>query len=752
MAGAMFESEKTRILKAIVNNDVPALRTALKDGENPHYTDRKRNTYLHYVCTMYRPVIFHIIVGTGINLNAQNRHGNTALHVTALQNECCHVGDLLAAGINPNIKNKPGIFEAVSSHDVDAVLHLLHCWSRVDTKRDGQTLRQYAAALKFHDIVYHIDVHMHTLSAIHAVLEENTEKAWTYLSHPKCDVNFLNYAADSSHILQYAIKLGDVRLVRMICKANINVNIRVTVEGYLKAPLFFCAIGPNIPEEIMWPVLKANADFTLKDERGRNAAIYALDKTNRKISCEVVSFMMKNGLDLSQRDCTGVTLRDVVRFAVRKDILTVIDTDYVKLIRSSNMKELERLAVMGYDSLLINFNYRDTFIYASGNETEDVVHFTQWLPMFCAEVTEFHQLVQDGSHADVSKYLATCSRPDLLVNARDKGGRSALHLSVLYGHQDVLQLLLAHQDVDINVTDNLGRSAYHYACSIEEEAERKQLCHLLLDAKANADTLDNKNRKASYYMSHTDEASTWIAKERKTHYGMVKQLACVDKYQELCHLIKHKRKPIKHFESAIKKFKHPVAQFENILRPLMPDYRDLLFVAMDNGQEEIATRLIHLGADWTIQQLCEVKTSSGEDVTTELQPVTVYHRANQLGMKKLTRAIDRRREFFDRNTNTNFSTRVSDTMSNSLVSDTVSNSQTLEVIRKSGDVAKVDQWMASDGMEGDGINKYNDVVFEEKLTDDILEDILECNVTLDSGEWGDDSATQEEDSDLLAVM
>lgn len=38
----------------------------------------------------------------------------------------------------------------------------------------------------------------------------------------------------------------------------------------------------------------------------------------------------------------------------------------------------------------------------------------------------------------------------------------------------------------------------------------------------------------------------------------------------------------------------------------MPDYRNLLFVAMDNGQEEIATRLIHLGADCTMQQLVSV--------------------------------------------------------------------------------------------------------------------------------------------------
>ena len=32
--------------------------------------------------------------------------GNTPLHVTALHNECCHVGDLMAYGADMSIQNK----------------------------------------------------------------------------------------------------------------------------------------------------------------------------------------------------------------------------------------------------------------------------------------------------------------------------------------------------------------------------------------------------------------------------------------------------------------------------------------------------------------------------------------------------------------------------------------------------------------------------------------------------------------------
>ncbi|RUS85212.1 hypothetical protein EGW08_007038, partial [Elysia chlorotica] len=187
MAGAMFEEKHTRISKAIKSNNVHELRSALKDDEDPHHTDRKGNTYLHYVCTMHRPCIFHILVTTGINVNAKNRHGNTALHVTALQNDCSHVGDLLAAGIDCTIRNKMG----KTAVEIETKNKF---WKTVYDKYQGkQTLRQYAASRKFHDLVFHLDKHKHTMGGIYAILEGDTEKAAQFLLHSKCNVNLLNY-------------------------------------------------------------------------------------------------------------------------------------------------------------------------------------------------------------------------------------------------------------------------------------------------------------------------------------------------------------------------------------------------------------------------------------------------------------------------------------------------------------------------------------------------------------------------------
>ena len=37
-----------------------------------------------------------------------SKYGHTALHITALQKEPCHVPDLMAAGINPDLKDFSG--------------------------------------------------------------------------------------------------------------------------------------------------------------------------------------------------------------------------------------------------------------------------------------------------------------------------------------------------------------------------------------------------------------------------------------------------------------------------------------------------------------------------------------------------------------------------------------------------------------------------------------------------------------------
>ncbi|KAL8623358.1 hypothetical protein ACOMHN_058607 [Nucella lapillus] len=657
MAGEMWTLEQTKIGQAIKQNSIPALKAALEEGENVEFQDRKGNTFLHYVCTMYRPYIFHILAASHIDINAKNKHGNTALHVTALHKECGHVGDLMMCGIDPFIKNKdgkialeldpkavywqtvfekyqPGIFRAVELHDVERFQHLLHCWCRTDALRDGQTLRQFAAARKHHDIVLMLDQHRITSEAIFGVLEVNHAKVQHATSSEKCNINFLNMASELRHILLHALRLKDEKMVQLVCKAGADVNLPICLENYLKAPMYFAAISPRLPIEVVWTVLKSGPNFLLKDQRGRNAAVFAMDKSNRTVPIEVIQYMMQNGIYLADRDMTGLTARDVARLARRKDVVALLDRMYIKLMREEQMLKLERLSQDCYDSMLINFNHRDTYIYACGNEGDTVVHFIEQLPAFERRVSQLQAAVKKEAVDVIRPLVENYPSPHLLANCKDMGGRSLLHLCVLHWRTDVMAYLLSLPCIDIDAQDNQLRTAYHYAFAMEEE-EREEFKALLHDAGCDATLLDCGWLKAQDYENKPEEAMD-LDKERKTLFGMDRQLLCLDKYEELRGIIRDTRNTLKDFKAAIKHFKLPVVSFTPLLEPVVDGYCDVIFVAVDRGQYEIAEYLAHLGADLRRKEKYKVTEEPSDHNCTKDSSSSFPHQDGELSSSEFT--------------------------------------------------------------------------------------------------------------------
>ncbi|KAK3590668.1 hypothetical protein CHS0354_026197 [Potamilus streckersoni] len=674
MAGEMRDLAKTPIGQAIVNGDVHLLKGLINSGEDVLNKDRKGNTYIHFICTMYRPSVFYNLVNTGIDIHAQNRHGNTALHVTALQNECCHVGDLMACGIDPFIKNKdgkiaselgtqnkvwhmiyekykslfgpnfmegPGIFQVVKDHDLPSIHRLLHCWCRVDVRKNGQTLRHFAAALGHHDIVGIIDEYQPTMNMIYGVLEGDYEKVEEALKKTRCRVNFLNEVSQRKHILQYAIRFKDKRFVEMLCKAGADVNMQVMVSTYFWGPLYFEAFHHEVPLDILWIVLKSGAIFTLKDERGRTAFMFALDKGNGRIPIEIFEYILGDGGDITDRDCTGLTTRDIARFARRKDVVDMIDKHYIKLIRTSQLSTLQSMVINAYDSFEVFFNYRDTFVYASGNETDDVLKLTQWLPSFQPQVKQLHSAITNFQPVErIKQILEDSDAPQHLINAKDKGLRSPLILAVLHGRENIVAFLLdSGHDVDINAQDSSRRTCLHYAYALTDNSG-EIILQYLLEAGAYSTIKDVREQKPEEY-SNLPNREEWIVQERKAVYGMDKELTCVDKYEELRKIIRAKKKGLKHFSQATKYFPYPVVDFPKILCPLMQDYRDLLFLAIDYGKEDIAYRMVGLGADIWRKEKYKKKH---ENDLMEVRYHLPEERAVRLGMIELAAYIARKRE------------------------------------------------------------------------------------------------------------
>ncbi|KAJ8320577.1 hypothetical protein KUTeg_002164 [Tegillarca granosa] len=459
MAGEMRQLAQTKIGQAIIAADIKELKSLIASGENVHFKDWKGNNYIHF-------------------------YGYTPLHVTAAKEDnSCHVADLFVCGADPNMKARPGIFEAVKNHDVTRVLELLHCWCKVDS---------------------------------------------------------------------------------------------------VKGPLYFEAISTDMPSTITWKILMSHADFSLKDEKGRNAMIYAVDRCNGFIAIDFFKYMLKNGAYIGDRDNTGSTIRDVARFARRIDLVEVIDKYFVDIIRRSDMDTMKKLTVDGYDGMLIKFNYRDSFIYASGNESDEMVKYIEWLPSFQKEVENFHRAIKSESLSKIKTLIASSSSPEMIVNTKDKGFRSPLMIATLFLRPDVVKHLLnIEPPVDINTRDCCNRTAYHYAVMLDTDGEDIQ--NSLVSAGIDVSLKDVSQKTADDYQQYVHKTE-WLKRQRMGKYGLEFELKCVDKYEELRKIIRGKRKGLIHFTESIRLFPYPVAKFPKIYTITRDDEKcDVFMTAIDRA-------------------------------------------------------------------------------------------------------------------------------------------------------------------------
>merc|ERR1712137_178204 len=53
------------------------------------------------------------------------------------------------------------------------------------------------------------------------------------------------------------------------------------------------------------------------------------------------------------------------------------------------------------------------------------------------------------------------------------GDRTALHFGFLEGNVEIVKLLISRDDVDVNVKDKWGKTAFHYVCIKREQFQQE---------------------------------------------------------------------------------------------------------------------------------------------------------------------------------------------------------------------------------------------------------------------------------------
>ncbi len=112
----------------------------------------------------------------------------------------------------------------------------------------------------------------------------------------------------------------------------------------------------------------------------------------------------------------------------------------------------------------------------------------------------------------------------VVLNAKNKQGRTPLHIAIRAGAKDIVTLLLAQSHIDLNKMDRKGRQVLHEAVL----ANDLQLVKTLVGMGANLATFDKKNRLpvdlALLYEDRVDEETAEFLLEKTP--GCALELCC----------------------------------------------------------------------------------------------------------------------------------------------------------------------------------------------------------------------------------
>lgn len=117
-SGPLHTSEaNTQLFKAVLQNDVPAAKNALKNGAqvNNKLYDHGHATPLHCAATFGHTEVARLLLDNGANINITADSNTTALQLAALQGHVPMVQLLVKRGANVNSQNTDGMTALIAA-------------------------------------------------------------------------------------------------------------------------------------------------------------------------------------------------------------------------------------------------------------------------------------------------------------------------------------------------------------------------------------------------------------------------------------------------------------------------------------------------------------------------------------------------------------------------------------------------------------------------------------------------------------
>jgi len=287
-------------------------------------------------------------------------------------------------------------------------------------------------------------------------------------------------------------------------------------------PTAFWAFKDDIDSEVTLVVTRY-ADVTLRDELGQTMLHKLVLRKPDQLKVEMMTTLLDRKINIGARDPDGFTARDYLQSHdcdVNKQLMQMIDEHLIHKITNDEYHNVETLIIEAYDHV-IDIKGHQRKKEAKMLPARELAYISNLLEMvemldaYDNTTTKIKSLQDAVSRNDLS-FIAKNSGEVRLLQAKDKYGRTLIHLAILHKNVQLVKFLIDQSPDLVKETDNLLRTPLHYAAA---SSIRRQVYGQLVN-QAGGDPLaaDVNNLTAQDYMKEMEKPTLKKHKLRGRQY------------------------------------------------------------------------------------------------------------------------------------------------------------------------------------------------------------------------------------------
>jgi ankyrin repeat protein len=450
-------------------------------------TSSDGTTALHWAVYRNEVALVEQLLALGANVNAKNDYGSTALSEAAVVGNPVVVKKLLQAGAkveSPNADGQTALMIIARTSNVEVAKLLLNHGANANAREQwhGQTALMWASAESQPAMVRLLLEH-------HAQVNERSNLT-TFERQVTSEPRMQARPSGGFTPLLYAARKGCLDCAKLLVAAGADVNLS-DPDGV--SPLLLATLNLNF--DVAALLVKSRADVDKWDTWGRSALYAAVDMNTLPVggradrpSSSATTALQLIGLLLDAGANPNLQLKLFPPYRSLRDdrgadqVLTVGTTPLLRAAKAADIETMRLLLAHGANPNLPTATGITPLMAAAGNGSSGLD-------------TRGRYKTQGQALDAVNLLLAA----GVDINQRDKNGQTALYGAALWGWNDLVKALAAH-NADLMVKDARGRTAADIAMgnnagasgrtSAEPHPETAALLRQLM-ASANPPVADN---------------------------------------------------------------------------------------------------------------------------------------------------------------------------------------------------------------------------------------------------------------------